>query len=180
MNTGLIIFFIAIGLVFLLIEILVTPGVILGIIGLGFIGFGISQTFELFGPSTGNVVLLSVTALTVGIVLFALKSGVWKKMASKGTIASKAKIDVKEYANIGDKGKALSALRPLGTGILNGEKVEVSSEGEAIEAGSEIEVVRIEQNKIFIKRYIKINLVQSVLVEVKEKIFFGNFVAAQL
>jgi len=43
-------------------------------------------------------------------------------------------------------------MRPLGTGLINGKKVEVSSEGEAIETGSSIEVIRINQNKIFIKK----------------------------
>lgn len=152
MTVGFIIFFIAIGLIFLLIEILVTPGIILGVIGLGFIGFGVSKVFEEFGSTTGNIVLFSVTTVTVAVVLFALKSGVWTRMASKGTISSKAKRDADSYAKVGDKGKTLSALRPSGVGLINGEKVELVSEGEAVEAGSNIEVIRIEQNKIFIKK----------------------------
>ncbi|MBO6515632.1 MAG: hypothetical protein JJ975_03685 [Bacteroidia bacterium] len=152
MTISLIIFFIAIGLVFLLIEILVTPGIILGIAGLGFMAFGVFQVFKQYGSGPGNAVLLGVATLTVGIVLFALKSGVWTRMASKGTIASKAKKNVADYVQVGDKGKTMSALRPLGTGMFNGKKLEVRSEGEAVEAGSDIEVIRIERNKIFIKK----------------------------
>ncbi len=152
MTLGLIIFFIAIGLVFLLVEILVTPGVVLGIIGLGFISFGVYQAYNVYGNTTGNVVLFSVGIVTISVVLFALKSGVWTKMASTGTIASKAKKDAVDLVKVGDQGRALSAMRPLGTGLINGKKVEVSSEGEAIETGSSIEVIRINQNKIFIKK----------------------------
>lgn len=152
MTLGLIIFFIAIGLVFLLVEILVTPGVVLGTIGLGFISFGVFQAYNEYGNTTGNIVLFSVGVITIGVVLFALKSGVWTKMASTGTIASKAKENAVDLVTIGDQGKALSAMRPLGTGLINNRKVEVSSEGEAIETGSRIEVIRIDQNKIYIKK----------------------------
>jgi membrane-bound ClpP family serine protease len=152
MTLGLIIFFIVIGLVFLLVEILVTPGVVLGIIGLGFISFGVFQAYQMYGNTTGNIVLFSVGVFTVGVVLLALKSGVWTRMASTGTIEGKAKENAIDLVDVGDLGKALSAMRPLGTGLINGKKVEVSSEGEAIEAGSQIEVIRINQNKIFIKK----------------------------
>lgn len=152
MTLGLIIFFIAIGLIFLLVEILVTPGIVLGIIGLGFISFGVYQAYNEYGSTTGNIVLFSVGVVTIGVILFALKSGVWTRMASTGTIASKAKENAADVVSVGDMGKALSAMRPLGTGLINGKKVEVSSEGEAIETGSQIEVIRIEQNKIYIKK----------------------------
>lgn len=152
MTLGLIIFFIAIGLIFLLLEILVTPGVVLGIIGLGFISFGVFQAYNEYGNTTGNIVLFSVGVITIGVVLFALKSGVWTKMASTGTISSKAKENAVDIVAVGDQGKALSAMRPLGTALINGKKVEVSSEGEAIETSSRIEVIRIEQNKIYIKK----------------------------
>ncbi|MFT5723835.1 MAG: membrane-bound ClpP family serine protease [Bacteroidia bacterium] len=152
MTLGLIIFFIVIGLVFLLVEILVTPGVVLGIIGLGFIGFGVYQAYEMYGNTTGNIVLFSAGVVTVSVVLLALKSGVWTQIASTGTIAGKAKENAVDLVQVGDQGKALSAMRPLGTGLINSKKVEVSSEGEAIAATSLIEVIRIEQNKIFIKK----------------------------
>lgn len=153
MTVGLIIiFFLVIGLIFLLVEILVTPGVVLGIIGLGFIAYGIVQTYKEFGSQTGNIALLTMSVITIGIVLMALKSGVWTRMASKGTIASKALEDIGTFAQAGDKGKALSAMRPLGTALLGGKKLEVRTEGEIIDAGSEIEVIRVEGNKIFIKK----------------------------
>ena len=152
MTLGLIIFFIVIGLVFLLVEILVTPGVVLGIIGLGFISFGVFQAYKVYGNNTGNIVLFSVGVVTISVVLFALKSGVWTKMASTGVISGKAKENAVDLVQVGDQGKALSAMRPLGTGLINGKKVEVSSEGEAIATGSPIEVIRINRNKIFIKK----------------------------
>ena len=152
MTLSLIIFFILIGLLFLLVEILVTPGIVLGVVGLGFISYGIFQTYEAYGSSIGNMTLLGVAALTITVVLMALKSGVWSKIASKDTIGSKAKEDVEQQVRVGDQGKALSAMRPSGTALINNIKIEASTEGELIDAGMPLEVIRIEQNKVFIKK----------------------------
>ncbi len=152
MSVGLIIFFILIGLLFLVVEILITPGIVLGIIGLGFISFGVYQTYQHYGSFVGNITLFAVGVITIGGVLLALKTGVWTRIASKDAIESKAKEDVSEIAIVGDLGKALSALRPTGTALLNGRKVEVVTQGEAVESGAEIEVIRIERNKIYIKK----------------------------
>lgn len=152
MTIGLIIFFVLLGLLFLVIEILVTPGIVLGIVGLGFITFGVYQSYAAFGNTTGNIVLFSSGLGTIGMVLFAMKSGVWSRMASKESITSRAKENVESLTVVGATGKALSALRPSGTALIDGRKIEVVTEGEIVEAGTSLEVIRITQNKIYIKK----------------------------
>jgi membrane-bound ClpP family serine protease len=152
MTLGLIVFFVALGFLFLLIEVLITPGIIVGAIGIGFMSFGVYKTYEAYGSSVGNIVLISVFLGTILFVFAALKSGVWDRMASKDSIQGKAVDDFTSSIQIGDKGKAISALRPTGTGYFNGIKMEVNSEGEAIEAQSDIEVVKIRENKIIVKK----------------------------
>lgn len=152
MELGLIILFLVVGLIFLLVEILITPGFILGAIGIGFMTFGIMKSYSSYGSEVGNIVLVSVFVVTIIIVLLALKGGVWKRMASQDTIASKANVTVEDVAQIGDRGKTLSALRPSGNAILNGHKVEVHSMGEPIAAGIDIEVMRLTGNKIIVRQ----------------------------
>ncbi len=144
--------FLVVGLVFLLVEILITPGIVLGAIGIGFMTFGIVKSYSTYGPETGNIVLVSVFVLTIFIVFLALKGGVWKRMASTDTISSKAHENVEDLVSVGDKGKALSALRPSGSAIFGGKKVEVHTNGEPITAQSELVIFRIAQNKIFVKQ----------------------------
>jgi len=152
MTLGLIIFFVALGFIFLLIEVLITPGIIVGTIGILFMAFGVYKTYEAYGSFIGNIVLVSVFLGAVFFVFGALKSGAWKRMASKDSIEGKAVEDNFEKVQIGDRGKSLSALRPSGNGFINGFKMEVHSEGEPIEAQSEIEVIKLRQNKIFVKK----------------------------
>jgi len=51
----------------------------------------------------------------------------------------------------GDVGKSVSRLVPMGKALINNEYYEVSSSGEFIDPGTEITIVSIEKNKIFVK-----------------------------
>jgi len=57
--------------------------------------------------------------------------------------------DKSEY--IGKTGKALTPLRPVGAAIIDGKRIDVVTEGELIERDTQIEVIRVEGNKIFVK-----------------------------
>ena len=53
---------------------------------------------------------------------------------------------------VGKRGSAASPLRPAGIATLDGERVDVVSQGEYIEAGAPIVVVRVEGNRIVVRR----------------------------
>jgi membrane-bound serine protease (ClpP class) len=50
------------------------------------------------------------------------------------------------------RGTAASTLRPAGIAHLDGERVDVVSDGELIEAGEPIEVIRVDGNRIVVRR----------------------------
>lgn len=49
------------------------------------------------------------------------------------------------------KGKVIAPLRPAGTALIDGERVDVVSFGDYIDKDSEIEVVKIEGSKLLVK-----------------------------
>jgi membrane-bound ClpP family serine protease len=51
----------------------------------------------------------------------------------------------------GAKGVALTILRPAGSALINGDKLDVVTRGEFIEPGSEIEVILIEGLRIVVR-----------------------------
>ena len=55
---------------------------------------------------------------------------------------------------VGDEGQAMSKIAPIGKGIFHDEPYEVQTQGEWIEEGANIEVIRIALNKIFVKEKI--------------------------
>jgi membrane-bound serine protease (ClpP class) len=53
---------------------------------------------------------------------------------------------------LGKRGTTVSPLRPAGIADLEGERVDVVSQGEWIDAGSPIEVIRVEGNRIVVRQ----------------------------
>ncbi len=58
---------------------------------------------------------------------------------------------------LGKKGRASSALRPAGIAQIEGERVDVVSDGELIDAGQSVEVTRVDGNRIVVRRIPHIN-----------------------
>jgi membrane-bound serine protease (ClpP class) len=57
-----------------------------------------------------------------------------------------------DLAWFGKRGTAASSLRPAGIAEIEGERVDVVSDGEFIEPGEPITVVRIDGNRIVVRR----------------------------
>lgn len=152
MGTAIIIFLLVLGFIFLLVEIFVTPGIILGVIGLLFMSAGIYQVYVRHGSEVGNYALVGVTVLSVGLIFFAMRSGVWDRLAQKEVITGKANLIDEDVFQVGDQGVAVSALRPSGNAVINGRKVEVATEGQSVNSQEAIEIIKIRNKKIIVKK----------------------------
>ena len=53
---------------------------------------------------------------------------------------------------VGDTGYTSSALRPMGRMIVNNQSIEITSMGELVDTGAFVEVIKIENNKIYVKQ----------------------------
>lgn len=151
MSVALIIFFLALGLLLLLIEVLITPGIVIGSIGVMFMGFGIYKVYADYGMNAGNITLAGSFLVSVLAVVIALRSKAWKRMSLKDTLEGKTNTINMDLIKPGDSGRSLSRLRPSGNALINGSRVEVVTLGESIDADQEIEVKEIRLNKIFVK-----------------------------
>ncbi|MEZ5082144.1 MAG: NfeD family protein [Bacteroidales bacterium] len=143
---------IIVGFLFLLLEILVFPGTsIAGIIGFVLIALGIWQSYASYGVMAGTFTLIGSVVLSVILLYIALKSKTWNKATLKQNIDGRVNEVDLEKIKVGDSGKAISRLVPMGKAFINGEYYEVRSNGEYVDAGSEIEIIKIEINKITVK-----------------------------
>lgn len=145
--------FIIIGLIFLVLEILVIPGVgIAGIIGFILIIVGVWQAYAGYGMLAGHLVLAGTLLLTVLTLVLSLRGRTWRRLSLSASIDSKVNIIDKQKLKPGDTGKTISRLAPMGKAQINGDYYEVSTNGDFIDQQSEIVVVSIEFNKIIVKR----------------------------
>lgn len=140
------------GILFLIIEFLLTAGFgIAGILGLASLAGACVYAFMKVSTTAGILVTLFVIALVVATIILILRSKTWKKLELKTEIDSKANVSNEKVA-VGEKGIAMTRLAPMGTGRIGVEELEVKSfDGSMISAGTEIEVVEINDNKVIVK-----------------------------
>ncbi len=152
MSLALIVSMLLFGFLLIIVEIFLTPGFIVGLIGIIAIAVGIGMVYNEYGTSSGNIALVSsAVVLTVGIVL-AFKGKVWQRFAIEDEITGKANKIHEQNVSVGDQGKAISALRPAGSAIINDQKVEVHTDGEFLLANDLIEVEKILNNRIIVRK----------------------------
>lgn len=141
-----------VGFLFLLLEILVLPGTgIAGIIGFALIAIGIWQAYAILGTRIGTYVLIGSVVLSVVSLSVALKAGTWKRASLSSSINSRVNVVETDKVKVGDSGRTVSRLAPMGKALINDIYWEVRSNGALIDENSEIEVIKIETNKIIVK-----------------------------
>jgi membrane-bound serine protease (ClpP class) len=148
---GLVITLIVAGAVLLLLE-TVLPGLIAGMLGLLCLIAAIVQSYIQFGPETGTYVLFGVV---VGLIVGTL---IWIKVFPQTRFArvfmsnrtvGDIKADKPELLN--QTGSALTPLRPSGTALINGHRVDVVTEGAMIDRDTPIRVVAIEGMRVVVR-----------------------------
>ncbi len=155
MSWTVIIVLIIVGLLFLLLEVLVVPGTTLvGVLGFILMGIGIWQAYSIYGKPAGHYTVGATVLVTIIILTIALKSKTWERIMLKSEIDGKVNIIEESKVKVGDTGKAISRLAPGGNARINGVLCEVHSTGNFIDVGSEIIIVKIDQNQIFVKHKI--------------------------
>ncbi|MDF2938950.1 MAG: serine protease, partial [Paenibacillaceae bacterium] len=88
-----------------------------------------------------------------GFVIYAFrKRGIWNKFILKDELKTElgyVSQPVKEYL-LGKTGKALTPLRPAGTAVFDGERVDVVTAGEFIGQGQPVTVVLVEGGRVVV------------------------------
>lgn len=144
-----------VGLVLLLAEIFLIPGVgVAGILGVGALSGACYFVFCEFGFVAGGIFTAVLVTLLILLVIYTIKTKTWKKLALDTRIDSKAQPVDGESLSVGDTGKAVTRLAPIGTARFDGKSYEVKSLEGMIDAGTDIEVVLFEDNKIYVKPHL--------------------------
>ena len=142
---------ILVGAALLLLE-TVLPGMIAGLIGFACLVAGVVMAYMNFEAPTANIVLLVVV---VGVVAGSL---IWFKFFPDSRFA-KIFISERTVGDIGtDKpellnqtGQALTALRPSGTAVIGGKRIDVVTEGPFIEPGTAVKVIEVEGMRVVVR-----------------------------
>jgi membrane-bound serine protease (ClpP class) len=160
----------AIGLVLLAIEIFVTPGfglvgalgitALFGGLALSMVGAG--DTAATIVAAVSRIVISLVVALLAGLVLlrFFPRLPFARRLvldANLGTGPAHGSAPESDQRWLGRQGIAASMLRPAGIAEIDNQRVDVVADGVLIDAGERIEVMRVDGNRIVVRRIGHIN-----------------------
>ena len=150
--TLIIISLVLLGILMMLIEFLITPGMgFAGIVGLAsFVGACV-YAFMKAGTQTGTIVTAVVAVIVVILFIWMLRGKSWKKLEQKEQIDVKTNTEVEQVA-VGDKGITLSRLVPIGKVKFEKVTCEVhNADGTFVDPGVEVEVIAVEDNEVIVK-----------------------------
>ena len=149
---GFIITLILVGLVLMFAEILLVPGVgVAGILGLISMGGSCFCAFHQYGNTVGAIVTAVNVLLLIALIIWVLRAKTWKRMTLETNIDSKAVFSEAAVLAVGDRGKTLTRLTPMGSARFGNYVVEVKAVEGMLDPNIEVTVVLIEDNKIYVK-----------------------------
>lgn len=153
------------GLVLLAAEFLLIPGFgVAGVLGIAALLSGLSlsligggATWDFILRALGRVIFSLLLALVGSLVLLRFLPRLpfgRRLILESGLSAGKGYASPPEADKLwlGKSGTAISPLRPSGIAEVEGERVDVVSDGEFIEAGAQIVVSRVDGNRIVVRR----------------------------
>lgn len=148
---GLIITLILVGLVLILAEILVVPGIgVAGVLGLLSLGGSCYYSFYEYGHTVGGIVTAANALLLIVTLIYVLRAKTWRRMSLETNIDAKAVEDDSSYLHVGDKGVAVTRLAPMGTARFGKHVVEVKAIEGIVNPGAVVQVAVIEDRKIYV------------------------------
>lgn len=149
---GFVITLILVGLVLIFAEILLIPGVgVAGILGLLSMGGSCFYAFYEFGNTIGAIITAVNVVLVVALAVWILRAKTWKRMALETNIDSKAVSSEASVLAVGDRGRTLTRLAPMGSARFGDYVIEVKALEGMLDPNVDVEVVLIEDNKIYVK-----------------------------
>jgi membrane-bound serine protease (ClpP class) len=148
---ALFLFLVILGVVLVVAE-LFLPGGIVGTIGVILLVASIVVAYRSFDRGTAHVVLaFAVLAFAAGIWWW-LRVFPHSRFADRIVIRSIVSSPDHGLDHlVGKRGTASSPLRPAGTAEIDGEWFDVVADGAFVTSGSEIEVLRVQGNRVVVR-----------------------------
>lgn len=141
------------GILFLVAELVLLPGVSVGaILSLVCYGSSIYLAFRDFGPVTGSVVIAVILVLSLVATVVSLRAKTWQRFSLKQEIRSSSMaVTPAEELRPGDRGVTVSRLSPMGKVEIAGRIYEAKSQGPYVDPQRDVEVVGFENFSVIVK-----------------------------
>ncbi len=156
MNDVLLVVMLLGGVFLIAIEILLVPGfTYFGVGGIIFLVISIIFAFLNYSAPVALAIMSISVIIVIVFFIWFFKKGINRGFSLKGSENSKEgflsyREDYQQF--IDESGIAHSPLRPSGTVIIKGIKVSAISQGDYIDSGESIIVIKVEGNKLIVRK----------------------------
>lgn len=151
MDVFIIIVLIIAGIILLLIELFLIPGIsIAGILSGGCLIYANYFAFSSMGYAEGFLTLAVSVIACVGSLIWFMRSKTLDRISLKTNITSKIDRTAEQKIKIGDTGIAITRLALIGNAEINGDIVEVRSADGLLDEKTPVVVTRITHDTIFV------------------------------
>ncbi len=139
----------ALGLIIL--EIFFLPGIsIAGICSLLFYSGGVYYAYSIYG-STGATITFAIAAVATGIAIYAfIRSRALHRMSLQAEVKSLVPNSIPSDIKVGDVGKTLGRLNPMGSILVGTHTLEARAENELIDEDCIVKIIRIEHTVVIV------------------------------
>jgi len=130
------------------------PGMVLGVIGTLCLIIAVILCYSAFGPLMGTMAFAILAVLLIAGFFIWLRIFPHTAIGKKLTLPSQPSRgnSTAAPALLGATGQALTPLRPAGTALIGGERVDVVAESGMIDSGSNVEVVLQEGLRVVVRQ----------------------------
>ncbi len=152
MDILIIVILILLGVILLVVEFMLVPGLtVAGIGSLVSFGFSIFYAFKHFSPLVGIIVLLIVLVCIPILLYYFFKGSAMKPMMLESEINSKVQLFDDLDLKKGDQGESIGRLAPSGKVKINGKIYEARTLGLFVDPHTPIEIIKTEGNIAIVK-----------------------------
>ncbi len=141
------------GILVIIAEIVIPSGGLLALIAIGLIGYSLYFVFTMLPQSIAMIfifadIIIIPFAVYLGLKLLVKSPATLNATLSKANGVVSQPPELEKY--LGKAGEALTDLRPSGTAVIEGKKVDVVTRGEYLERSSKILVLSVTGNQIIV------------------------------
>lgn len=146
-----------IGFIMIIAEVFVPGFGILGIGGIIFVILGVVLSAPDLTQGLTTLAIAMIASIIIIPILFTFinkKTNLFKRIIlSEAVVMEDGDTDAFEYNNLqGKVGKVITTLRPAGTVLIDGKRVDVITDGEYLPNNTEVRVIKVEGARIVVER----------------------------
>lgn len=143
------------GILVIIAEIVIPSGGLLSLIAIGLIGYSLYFVFTVMSQPIALTfiaadIILIPAAIYIGLKLLVKSPATLNKTLSRQSGVVSQSPELEKY--LGKTGESVTDLRPSGTAVIEGKRLDVVTRGEYLEKSSEIIVLSVTGNQIIVAK----------------------------